>query len=113
MMRRLVLFTTIVTLVSLAAGPAIGEPAIAGGNDTTITLMTHDSFAVSKKVLQAFEKRTGISVEILHAGDAGAALNQAILSKGDPLRGRQHAPQPGARRRDLRAVRRARAGTRP
>jgi thiamine transport system substrate-binding protein len=66
----------------LAAGAA---PARAGDDGPTITLMTHDSFAVSKPVLRSFTERTGIDVEILQAGDAGVALNQAILSKDDPL----------------------------
>jgi thiamine transport system substrate-binding protein len=51
----------------------------------TVTLMTHDSFAVSKPVLEAFERQTGITVKILRAGDAGAELNQAILTKSHPL----------------------------
>jgi len=52
---------------------------------TTITLVTHDSFAVSKRVLRAFEDRTGIHVKVLQAGDAGAALNQVILTKSNPI----------------------------
>ncbi len=52
---------------------------------TTITLVTHDSFAVSKSVLAAFTKQTGITVKILQAGDAGAALNQVILTKSNPI----------------------------
>ncbi len=47
--------------------------------------MTHDSFAVSKPVLRAFTQQTGIKVKVLKSGDAGAALNQAILTKDDPL----------------------------
>jgi len=52
---------------------------------TTIKLVTHDSFAVSKSVLAEFTKQTGIKVEILQAGDAGAALNQVILTKSNPI----------------------------
>ena len=33
----------------------------------------------------AFTKQTGIKVKVLQAGDAGAALNQAILTKDNPL----------------------------
>jgi thiamine transport system substrate-binding protein len=55
------------------------------GGDNTVTLVTHDSFAVSKPVLRAFTKQTGITVKVLKSGDAGAALNQAILTKDDPL----------------------------
>lgn len=51
----------------------------------TVTLVTHDSFAVSKSVLRAFTDQTGITVKVLKNGDAGAALNQAILTKDNPL----------------------------
>ena len=71
--------------------------------------MTHDSFAVSKAVGRRSAKRRALTVKILQAGDAGAALNQAMLTAGDPqgdvdLRRRQHVPLPRARRRRVRAV---------
>jgi thiamine transport system substrate-binding protein len=40
---------------------------------------------VSKPVLASFTTRTGIKVKLLKGGDAGAELNQAILTKGDPI----------------------------
>lgn len=51
----------------------------------TLTVVTHDSFNVSEDVLQAFMDETGITVEILRAGDAGQVVNQSILSKNNPL----------------------------
>ena len=51
----------------------------------TIVVLTHDSFAISESVLQSFEDETGIKVEILRSGDAGQMVNQAILSKNNPL----------------------------
>ncbi len=53
-------------------------------DETTITLVTHDSFDVSDEVLAAFTEDTGIVVELLAAGDAGSMVNQAILTKGSP-----------------------------
>ncbi len=53
--------------------------------EKTITVMTHDSFNVSKEVVANFEKESGITLRFLKSGDAGAALIQAILSKGNPL----------------------------
>ncbi|MBF0449732.1 MAG: thiamine ABC transporter substrate-binding protein [Candidatus Magnetomorum sp.] len=50
-----------------------------------ITIMTHDSFAVSEGVLKLFEKQYQAQIKILKIGDAGAALTQAILSKNNPL----------------------------
>jgi thiamine transport system substrate-binding protein len=51
----------------------------------SLTVMAHDSFAVSPDVLEAFEADQNAKVEVLLAGDAGSALNQAVLSKGAPL----------------------------
>jgi len=51
----------------------------------TLTIMTHDSFSLSKEVLAAFEKAINARVKILKSGDAGEALNKAILSKNNPL----------------------------
>jgi thiamine transport system substrate-binding protein len=51
----------------------------------TLTVMTHDSFAISESVLEAFEEAHNAQVVLLPSGDTGAALNQAILAKGNPL----------------------------
>ncbi|MBU3914065.1 thiamine ABC transporter substrate-binding protein, partial [bacterium] len=50
-----------------------------------ITLMTHDSFNVSKEVVAQFEKKYGVKLIFVKAGDAGAAVNKAILSKNNPM----------------------------
>ena len=50
-----------------------------------ITLMTHDSFSVSGDVIALFEKAHNAKVIFLKAGDAGEALNKAILSRNNPL----------------------------
>lgn len=54
------------------------------GKLRTLTVMTHDSFAVSEEVIRAFETET-VKVKFLKAGDTGTALNKAILSKDNPL----------------------------
>ncbi|MFI5955767.1 thiamine ABC transporter substrate binding subunit [Cryptosporangium sp. NPDC051539] len=51
---------------------------------TTVTLVTHESFVVSKEVLADFQKKSGLTVKILRSGDAGALVNKAVLSKGNP-----------------------------
>ena len=64
------------------AAPPI-TPAISGSQ--TLVVMTHDSFAASADVLLAFESAYNVVVKILPSGDAGTALNKAILSKGNPI----------------------------
>ena len=51
---------------------------------TTITLATHDSFVVSPTTLARFTELTGIDVEQVAIGDAGALVSQAILTKESP-----------------------------
>jgi len=55
------------------------------GGARELTVMTHDSFAASEAVVQAFETQYDVKVKFLSAGDAGAALNKAILSKDKPM----------------------------
>lgn len=75
--------TTVLALTgALAACGGQGQGDDADGK--TVTLVTHDSFAVSKPVLKDFTKRTGYKVRVLRGGDAGAAVNQAVLNKGNP-----------------------------
>lgn len=50
----------------------------------TVTLVSHNSWAVSKGVLAAFEKQSGYKVKVLEDGDAGQAVNKAILTKDNP-----------------------------
>jgi thiamine transport system substrate-binding protein len=47
--------------------------------------MTHDSFDMSEEVIAAFEAAHNVTLVLLPAGDAGAALNQAILAADNPL----------------------------
>ena len=51
----------------------------------TLTLMSHDSFSASEEVIAQFQEQYNVEVKFLKAGDAGSALNQAILSKENPL----------------------------
>jgi len=62
--------------------PSSGSTAPGTGK---VVLVTHESFAVSDAVLDDFEAETGITVDILKSGDAGAALSQVILTKDNPL----------------------------
>lgn len=81
-MRVLTLFLLGAVLLAACSGAeATGTPS----GPRTIRLMSHDSFAASEDVIAEFEAAYNAKVEFLPSGDAGAALNQAILSKGNPL----------------------------
>jgi len=51
----------------------------------TLSVMTHDSFAVSEDVVKTFEDANNAKIIFLQSGDAGAVLNKAILTKDAPL----------------------------
>jgi thiamine transport system substrate-binding protein len=57
----------------------------AAGESRTLTVMTHDSFSASEGVIQEFEQANNVKITFLKSGDAGAALNKAIISKDAPL----------------------------
>jgi thiamine transport system substrate-binding protein len=71
----------IIPLVILAVASCSPAPA----QVPTLTVMTHDSFSISESVVQAFEAANNVTVSFVKSGDAGAALNKAILSKSSPL----------------------------
>ena len=57
----------------------------AGQAVRSLTVMTHDSFSASEGVIQEFEKANNVKVTFVKSGDAGAALNKAILTKDAPI----------------------------
>jgi thiamine transport system substrate-binding protein len=75
MKRITLLLSTLLFLLSSCAAP---QPA-------TLTIMTHDSFAVREDVVKAFETANNVTLVFLPSGDAGAMLNKAILTKDAPL----------------------------
>jgi thiamine transport system substrate-binding protein len=66
-----------------------GALLLSGCTDTsreqTVTLVAHDSFAISDKSIAEFEERSGYRLEILRAGDAGSLTNRLVLTKESPI----------------------------
>jgi len=69
------------TSTTAAASPSAVPSSFA---PTTVTLLTHDSFALTERLLTDFEKRSGITVKIVTGGDAGELVNKAALTAGNP-----------------------------
>jgi thiamine transport system substrate-binding protein len=63
----------------------LGLTACGSTGPVTLTVMTHDSFAATESVIAAFEKANHVKIVFLKSGDAGAALNKAILTADAPL----------------------------
>ncbi|WP_426593544.1 thiamine ABC transporter substrate-binding protein [Cellulomonas sp. McL0617] len=77
----------VLATASLAACSAIGssDQASSSGGAGTVTLVTHDSFALSDGLLAQFTKDTGLTVKVVQPGDAGTLVNQLVLTKDAPL----------------------------
>ena len=78
-------------LVACSTGPASVTSPVATPSSvpssyapTTVTLLTHDSFALTKSLLSEFTARSGITVKIVTGGDAGEVVNKAALTAGNP-----------------------------
>ncbi|MEP9384673.1 thiamine ABC transporter substrate-binding protein [Nocardioides cheoyonin] len=63
---------------------ACGGSDEAGGKPTKVVLMTHDSFALPKKLERQFEQQSGYQLEIRASGDAGELTNKLVLSADNP-----------------------------
>ncbi len=72
---------TLLALLLGACGGATPTPA----GPRTLTVMSHDSFSVSEDVIAEFQAQHNVAVQILASGDAGTAVNLAILNKDAPL----------------------------
>ncbi|MEZ5245158.1 MAG: thiamine ABC transporter substrate-binding protein [Acidimicrobiales bacterium] len=82
---RLLTSLTCIALFTVSCGDDARSSDSGGDQSVTITLVTHDSFAVQDALLDEFTERTRITVEVVTAGDTGQMISQSILSAGDPL----------------------------
>ena len=86
---RIIYPLALVLVLAACNGDGASETTPNGGSDApdTLTILSHDSFAggVSEGTFTAFTEETGITVEAIGAGDAGGAVNQAILTADNPI----------------------------
>lgn len=70
---------------ALALGACSATTDTGGEQDDVLRVVTHDSFHLSDGLLADFEERTGYTVEHITPGDAGALVNQLVLTRDNPL----------------------------
>jgi thiamine transport system substrate-binding protein len=85
-MKRLIFCMAIFSLLMIFCGCKTES----GQNETketplSLTVMTHDSFQVSEKIIRQFEAENNVVINFVKAGDTGQVLNLAILNKNSPL----------------------------
>ena len=81
-MKRITFYFLLLTLLLASCAPT---PAPTSAGPQTITVLTHDSFAISEDVVKAFEADNNAKVSFIQSGDAGSMLNQSILTKDAPI----------------------------
>lgn len=67
------------------SAPAATPTPSAPTESKTLTVVTHDSFALDKATLAAFASETGYEVKYIAPGDVGTVVNQLVLTKDAPL----------------------------
>jgi len=82
-MKKLTLFLSTFFLLLAACAPQATATQVTVPQ--RLVVMTHGSFNVSEEVLKAFEEANNAEVVLLESGDAGAALNKAVLTRDAPL----------------------------
>jgi len=78
---------TTFTLALGACSAADQRSNSSGTNGTaqkTVTILTHDSFALPDELVQRFEEESGYTLKTTSPGDAGVVVNQLILTKDHP-----------------------------
>lgn len=70
----------------LASGCSlIGTESDGADADQTVTLVTHESFALPDELVAAFEEESGYHLDISKLEDAGALTNELVLTKDNPV----------------------------
>ena len=77
-MKKNLLIFVIVLILLMGCSKAPGEPQ-------ALTVMVHDSFAVSDELVATFEEENNATVQFLQSGDTGTSVNKAVLSADNPL----------------------------
>lgn len=84
-MKRLCLLIVMFMLAGLIVACTQKDAAEGTVEPRTLTVMTHDSFSISEELITQFESENDVTVSFVRSGDTGSALNQAILSRDNPL----------------------------
>ncbi len=83
MRRWIPFFVGLTVLVTACQNLAVSQPE--GQEIRTLRVMTYSSFDMSEEVIEEFTSAHNAELQFLDAGDTGQMLNQAILSKTNPL----------------------------
>ncbi|WP_143532445.1 thiamine ABC transporter substrate-binding protein [Saccharothrix sp. ALI-22-I] len=81
MFRRVLTVASAFALLTACSVTTSNQPA----GERVVTLVTHDSFALTPALLEQFKTDTGITIKPLASGDAGEMTNKLVLTKDVPI----------------------------
>jgi len=85
-LRALVSFLLVLPLLAACGSGGVADINGTGASaPSSITLVTHDSWSLPKKLMAQFTAQTGITVKVLTNGDAGQLTNKLVLTAGNPI----------------------------
>jgi thiamine transport system substrate-binding protein len=74
-----------VSLITLSAVLISLSGCSINADKNSLTVVIHDSILITDEQLAEFKQQTGIEVNLVKAGDAGAMTNKLILTKDQPI----------------------------
>lgn len=77
--------TTSLALVLASCSSGSSQDGASPETSGTVTVVVHDSIVISDESKAAFEEESGLTLEVVSAGDGGALANQLVLTKDSPL----------------------------
>ena len=75
---------TAVIAVSALAACSTTTFGTAAGTNTTVTVLTHDSFDLPQELIDKFQADTGYTLVTTAPGDSGVVAGQLVLTKDNP-----------------------------
>lgn len=79
------LLTSGCTLAQERAEEDPATPTGTGQGTGEVTLVTHDSFSLPKRLIRDFEADTGYDLRVRRSGGAGQLTNKLVLTQGSPI----------------------------
>ncbi len=73
------------SLIGTGEGQSASPQPEPGSSPGTVVLVTHESFALPKRLLRQFEDESGLDLEVRAAGDAGELTTKLAVTSDHPI----------------------------
>src|SRR3954463_13059114 len=80
-----VLGALLALVLGVLAACSVSNGSTSSSDSHTVTLVTHDSWAMPASLRRQFEQSSGYHLQVLKSGDAGELTNKLVLTRDHPL----------------------------